>query len=217
MARKRRAFQFNGRPAQTLLPALLSTSASEYADDGITGKLPMAARPQGRLLIAALLGDGVKTVVTYDAKRIGRTQPAFWSFIGLSRDSGIVVFDASGTDLTGSVMGGVNGMLAEMDRDATIARMKAGKAIWRAQGKRTDGRWPYGEHPLVEYAHEREIFKRIHAMRAEGMTHYSIAKTLNSEGLRTRYNCEFWKTFGHCDARCRRTFVKSSLRFQASS
>ena len=80
--------------------------ASEYADDGITGKLPMAARPQGRLLIAALLGDGVKTVVTYDAKRIGRTEPAFWSFIGLCRDSGIVVFDATGTDLTGSVMGG---------------------------------------------------------------------------------------------------------------
>ena len=83
------------------------------------------------------------------------------------------------------------GSSAEMDRDATIARLKAGKAIWRAQGKRTDGRWPYGGHPLVEYAGEREICKRIHAMRAEGKTHYSIAKTLNSEGLRTRYNCEF--------------------------
>src|SRR3989442_369908 len=77
---------------------------TEFVDDGITGKIPMHARPQGRLLIAALLGDGVKTVLCYDAKRIGRTQPAFWSFIGMCRDSRITVLDAAGTDLNGSVM-----------------------------------------------------------------------------------------------------------------
>src|SRR5271169_1205819 len=107
--------------------------AAEYADDGVTGKLPMHARPQGKLLIAALLADGVKTVLCYDAKRIGRTQPAFWSFIGMCRDNGITVLDASGTDLGGSVMGGVNGMLAEMDRDATVARLAAGKRQWRGK------------------------------------------------------------------------------------
>lgn len=52
----------------------------------------------------------------YDAKRIGRTRPAFWSFIGLCRDNGITVLDATRTDLGESVMGGVNGMLAEKDR-----------------------------------------------------------------------------------------------------
>src|SRR5216683_4958133 len=76
---------------------------AEYPDDGVTGKLPMHARPQGKLLIAALLADGIKTVLTYDARRIGRTQPAFWSFIGLCRDNSITVLDAAGTDLTGSV------------------------------------------------------------------------------------------------------------------
>src|ERR1700730_15049753 len=100
---------------------------NEYADDGVPGKLPLHARPAGRFLIAAFLADGVKTVLTYDAKRIGRTQPAFWSFIGMCRDNGIRVLDASGTDLTGSVMGGVNGMLAEMDRYVTVARPAGGK------------------------------------------------------------------------------------------
>src|SRR2546425_12352799 len=120
--------------------------AQEFLDDGITGKLPMHARPAGKLLIAALLGDGVKTVLAYDAKRIGRTQPAFWSFIGMCRDNGITVLDAQGSDLTSSVMGGVNGMLAEMDRDATVARLAAGKKMWRGE-RRGEGRWPYGEHP----------------------------------------------------------------------
>jgi DNA invertase Pin-like site-specific DNA recombinase len=163
---------------------------SEFADDGVTGKLPMHARPQGRLLIAALLGDGVKTVLCYDAKRIGRTQPAFWSFIGMCRDNGITVLDASGTDLTGSVMGGVNGMLAEMDRDATVSRLAAGKKQWRGQ-RRVDGRWPYGEHPSHDYDGEREVVRRIRRMRAEGASSYAIAKTLNGEGTRTRYGCEF--------------------------
>jgi DNA invertase Pin-like site-specific DNA recombinase len=122
---------------------------AEYSDDGVTGKLPMYARPQGKLLIPALLADGIKAVLCYDAKRIGRTQPSFWIFIGLCRDGGITVLDASGTDLTNSVMGGVNGMLAKMNRDATIARLQAGKAFWRGK-KRVEGRHPYGEHPNYE-------------------------------------------------------------------
>lgn len=167
---------------------------NEFADDGVAGKLPMHARPQGRLLIAALLGDGVKTVLTYDAKRIGRTQPAFWSFIGMCRDTGITVLDAAGTDLTGSVMGGVNGMLAEMDRDATVARLAAGKAYWRAAGKRVEGRHPYGQHPDHEYDGERGVVERVKKLKASGQSSYRIARLLNDEGTRTRYGKAFTTT-----------------------
>jgi site-specific DNA recombinase len=164
--------------------------AAEFADDGISGKIPMHARPAGKLLMAALLANGVKTVLCYDAKRIGRTQPAFWSFIGMCRDNGITVLDSSGTDLGGSVMGGVNGMLAEMDRDATVARLAAGKAKWRGI-RRVEGRWPYGEHPSREFDGERAIIERIHKMHADGMTLYGIAKQLTTEGIRTRTQAEF--------------------------
>jgi len=167
--------------------------AAEFPDDGVTGKIPMHARPQGRLLIAALLGDGVKTVLCYDAKRIGRTQPAFWSFIGMCRDNDITVLDSAGTDLTTSVMGGVNGMLAEMDRDATVARLAAGKAYWRGK-KRVEGRWPYGEHPSHDYDAERAVVTRIKALHVSGVSSYAIARALNAEGTRTRYGKEFTTT-----------------------
>ncbi len=166
---------------------------AEFPDDGVTGKLPMHARPQGRLLIAALLRDGVKTVLCYDAKRIGRTQPAFWSFVGMCRDNDITVLDSAGTDLTSSVMGGVNGMLAEMDRDATVARLAAGKAHWRGT-RRVEGRWPYGEHPSHEFDAERAVVERIHDLHASGTSSYAIARTLNAEGTRTRYGKEFTTT-----------------------
>jgi site-specific DNA recombinase len=158
----------------------------EFADDGVTGKINMAARPQGKLLIAALLADGVKHVLCYDAKRIGRTQPAFWNFIGLCRDSGVTVLDSTGTDLGGSVMGGVNGMLSEMDRESTLTRLAAGKAIAKAKGQRTDGAWPFGESPLREHDSERKVVERIIEMHDAGANAYRIAKTLNLEGLRTR-------------------------------
>jgi len=153
----------------------------------------MHARAQGKLLIAALRADCIKTVLCCDAKRIGRTQPSFWSFIGLCRDSGITVLDASGTDLCGSVLGGVNGMLAEMDRDATIARLQAGKAFWRPT-KRVEGRWPYGEHPMREYDGERAVVTRIQGLKQSGVSHYAIAKLLNEEGIQTRYGCQFTTT-----------------------
>jgi len=160
--------------------------AAEFADDGVTGKLPMYARPRGKLLIAALLGDGVKTVLCYDAKRIGRTQPAYWSFIGLCRDNGIAVLDAAGTNLCESVMGGVNGMLAEMDRDATVARLQAGKAHWRGM-KRVEGRWPYGQHPSHDYDAEHAVVGQIRECKASGISSYEIARRLNAQGTRTRY------------------------------
>src|SRR5271155_4186877 len=138
--------------------------AQEFPDDGVTGKLHMHQRPQGKLLIASLLGNGVRTVLCYDAKRIGRTQPAYWSFIGLCRDNNIAVLDANGTNLCESVMGGVNGMLAEMDRDATVARLQAGKKHGRGT-KRVEGRHPYGQPPSHEYDAERAIVARIQMMK----------------------------------------------------
>ena len=108
----------------------------------------------------------------------------------MCRDNGITVLDATGTDLRGSVMGGVNGMLAEMDRDATVARLAAGKSHWRGQ-RRVEGRWPYGEHPDVKYIKEQAIIARIREMHAEGASGYRIAKTLTAKGIRTRYGREF--------------------------
>jgi DNA invertase Pin-like site-specific DNA recombinase len=163
---------------------------AEFADDGVTGKLPMHARPQGKLLIAALLGNGVKVVLCYDAKRIGRTQPAFWSFAGMCRDNGIALLAADGTNLLDSVQGGIHGLMAEMDRDATVARLAAGKRVWRGK-RRVEGRWPFGQHPSHDYDAERALVARIEKMHARGGTLYGIAKQLNAEGIRTRYGKEF--------------------------
>ena len=164
---------------------------AEFADDGVTGKLPMHARPQGKLLIAALLADGVKTVICYDSKRIGRTMQAFWSFGGLCRDNGFALIGADGADLLDTVTGGINAVVAEMDYKATIERLAAGKKIARALGKRVEGRWPYGESPLTANNGERDVIERIYKMKEEGLGLRRIARKLTEEGVRTRNDKEF--------------------------
>jgi site-specific DNA recombinase len=164
--------------------------AAEFVDDGCTGKLPMHSRPQGKLLLAALLADGIKTVLCYDSKRIGRTQPAFWSFIGTARDLGVTVLDKDGADLGDTLRGGFEGLMAEADYKATIERLAAGKRAHRGN-RRVEGRWPYGEHPRHEYDGEREVVRRILKMRAKGESVYAIAKQLNADGVRTRYGKAF--------------------------
>jgi DNA invertase Pin-like site-specific DNA recombinase len=160
-----------------------------FVDDGVSGKkFHLHARPAGKRLIAALLANGVKTVLVYHASRIGRTQPVYWRAIELFRDNGIVVLDPHGTNLCESVMGGVNGMLAEMDYDAIVKRLRDGKKLSRAKdGRRVDGRWPYGQHPDHRYDAEREVVARIKAWEAEGVSRYRITKNLNDEGIKTRY------------------------------
>jgi DNA invertase Pin-like site-specific DNA recombinase len=99
-----------------------------------------------------------------------------------------------GTDLTESVQGGINGLVAEMDRNQTVKRLREGKLYWRKQGKRVEGRWPYGKHPAHEFDAERAVVERIRKMHSKGTSRYQIAKTLNEEGTRTRYGKEFTTT-----------------------
>jgi DNA invertase Pin-like site-specific DNA recombinase len=165
-----------------------------FPDDGWSGKkFHLHARPAGKRLIAALLADGVKTVIVYNASRIGRSQPVYWRAIELFRDNDITVYDAAGTNLCESVMGGVNGMLAEMDHTAIVSRLRAGKNAHRAKDAtaRVDGRWPYGQHPNHKYDAEREVLARMKAWDADGICRYQITKKLNEEGILTRYKKPF--------------------------
>ena len=150
--------------------------------------------PQGKRMMAYLLANGTKTIITYDGKRIGRTQPVYWAFIGMARDTDIRVLDKDGNNLCESVQGGIQGLMSELDHTATVARLQAGKKVHRDRGERVEGRWPYGEHPHVKYAGERAVVTRIGRLRAAGQTCYAIAKTLNREGVRSRYRKIFTPT-----------------------
>jgi len=166
------------------------TICREFVDDGISGTIPMDARPSGAQLVTAVADNHVDAVLVWNGERIGREQPVFWQFIGLCRAKRIEVFDHEGHKLTDPMEGAIYGMTAEMDYRKTIERLAAGKRQWRGQ-KRVDGRWPFGEHPSHDYDREREIVARILKMNADGISAYMICKTLNDEDVTTRYGKQF--------------------------
>jgi DNA invertase Pin-like site-specific DNA recombinase len=165
-------------------------SVREFADDGISGTIPMDERPSGKEMVAAIAANGVEAVLVWNGERIGREQPIFWQFIGLCRAKRMEVFDHEGHKLTDPMEGAIYGMTAEMDYRKIIERLAAGKRQWRGT-KRVDGRWPFGEHPSHEYDREREIVARIQKMAASGVSSYKIAKLLNAERVLTRYDCQW--------------------------
>lgn len=163
----------------------------EFVDDGISGTVPMDERPSGAELVKAIADNGVSAVLVYNGERVGREQPVFWQFIGLCRAKRMEVFDHDGHKLTDPMEGAIYGMTAEMDYRKIIERLAAGKKIARAEGKRTDGRWPYGQHPNHEYDAERIILARIQGFHRAGMSAYAIAKQLKAEGIKTRTGADF--------------------------
>jgi DNA invertase Pin-like site-specific DNA recombinase len=163
----------------------------EFVDDGVSGKVSMFARPAGKLLVAALLANGVKHVLVDKASRIGRSQPVFWAFIGMCRDNGITVLDSNGVNLCESVQAALGGLMSEMEHQQIVGRLARGKEIKRAQGRKTEGQYHYGEHPRVEYAHEREVVAKILKWHSQGQSKYRIVRGLQMEGIKTRHCKEF--------------------------
>ena len=109
----------------------------------------------------------------------------------MARDNGIAVIDKDRVNLCESVQGGIQGLMSELDHQATVARLQAGKAQHRALGKRVEGRWPYGESPYTKHSAEIAVVDRIRKQHASGVSSYAIAKKLNAQGTSTRYGKEF--------------------------
>ncbi|MFY9909274.1 MAG: recombinase family protein [Candidatus Sulfotelmatobacter sp.] len=75
-----------------------------------------------------------------------------------------------------------------------MPRLSAGKTHHAKLGKRVNGRYSYGEHPLREYDSERMVVERIRKMHSEGVSLYAVAEQLNAEVITTRYGHKFWRS-----------------------
>ncbi len=160
-----------------------------YADDGVSGTVPMAERPEGRRLLEDAREGKFTTLLVYKLDRLGRTllvildahdrlQTAHSSLrsarepIDTSTPSGRLIFQM----LAG---------FAEYDRENIRKRTQAG--MHRAfRSGRHFGRIPYGydidetgAFEIVE--HEARVVREIIAAVAAGATLYSEARRLNDE------------------------------------
>jgi site-specific DNA recombinase len=164
-----------------------------YADDGVSGTVPLHERPEGRRLLADAREGKFDTVLVYKLDRLGRTllvivdahdrlqaEPA-----GASLRSAREPIDTSNP--SGRLIFQMLASFAEYDRENIRERTQAGMHRAFRNGKH-GGRIPYGYDVVDESGtfevveHEAHVVREVIANVAAGASLYAEAVRLNDRG-----------------------------------
>lgn len=175
------------RAIQAFVKAKGLVLVETFADEGVSGTVAHNARPAFKKLLAALYGNGVKTVVVEDVDRLGRDAEVTLNAIGDFRRAGFTLLTTKGQELTSSstdsrLKTGMDSVIAEYVRGQLVERLRSARMHKRmTDPKYKEGRKVFGSRPG-----ERDTIARVEQMRASGMTLDDLAATLNAEGIPAR-------------------------------
>lgn len=174
-----------------------------YADEGVSGSVPLAERPEGQH-VAALLEprrgkpNGVDALVVTRLDRLSRGQDAHGLLEWFTNDRGrrhapprLVALDEH-LDMS-SAFGRMAARLrvdfAIFERELIGERTSAALAHRRAEG-RAYGQVPYGwdrdDDTLVPNPDEQAAIVRMRELRDQGHADHAIARALNDEHVPTK-------------------------------
>src|SRR2546422_6472134 len=152
--------------------------ADEYADDGISGTLPLDKRPEGHRLLQDAEAGRFGCVLVYRLTRLGRSLKALidahdiLSRFGVTVRSATEPFDTS-TPI-GTFLFQLLGSLAQLDRAQVLEQLSRGRDRVARNGKWTNGPLPFG------YAldPERCLVPSARLVEALGMTEAEVVQDL---------------------------------------
>jgi site-specific DNA recombinase len=166
--------------------------ADVYADDGVSGTIPLHERPEGRRLLEDAREGKFQTLLVYRLDRLGRSLLVIvdahdrLQAAGVSLRSATEPVDTSTP--SGRLIFQMLASFAEYERETIGERTRAGLHRALRNGKHT-GRIPYGyrlsadEGSLEVVETEARIVREIISNVAEGSTLYGESKRLNDEGV----------------------------------
>src|SRR5215212_985353 len=164
-----------------------------YADDGVSGTIPLHERPEGRRLLEDARAKKFETLLVYRLDRLGRSLLVIVDAHDRLQVSGVSLRSATEpidtSNPSGRLIFQMLASFAEYERETIRERTRAG--LHRAyRGGKHFGAAPYGyrtdDRSLLQVVPEeagivREIIENV----AEGSTLYAEAKRLNDLGLAT--------------------------------
>src|SRR5215211_481905 len=162
-----------------------------YADDGVSGTIPLHERLEGRRLLDDATAGKFDTVLVYRLDRVGRTLLAVIDAHDRLAHGGVALKSATEPLDTSTPAGRlIFQMLAsfsEFERGTIAQRTTDGLHRAFRNGKHL-GTLPYGydidtQGNFVIVPGEAEIVRKVIANIAEGATLYAEAQRLNSEGI----------------------------------
>ena len=165
--------------------------AETYADDGISGTVPLHKRAEGARLLEDAGEGKFQTVLVYKLDRLGRTQLGILNAADRLEGMGIALRSATEHFETvspqGRLMFQMLGSFAEFERASIRERTRDGlHRAWR-NGRQT-GTIPYGytiagDGSLALVPEQAQFVRQIFENIAAGATLYSEVKRLNTVGI----------------------------------
>lgn len=163
----------------------------EYREEAVPGKFDEDQRPAFQAMITDLLGNGCKIIVVESLDRLAREYRVQESLIIYIASKGLQLYSANtGENITEAMMGDpmrralvqIQGILAELDKNMIVAKLRKARQRIRGNGKRCEGRKPFGTKDG-----ESPILDRMRELESYGLPAYRIAEKLNESGSKTRY------------------------------
>jgi site-specific DNA recombinase len=178
--------------------------AGVYADDGVSGTIPLHERPEGRRLLEDAQRGKFNTVLVKKLDRLGRTLLVIVDAHDKLQEAGVALRSATEpidtSNPSGRLIFQMLASFAEYDRENIRERTQAGLRRAFREGKHT-GVVPYGYRVRAEdgrlevVEEEARVVREIFANIAGGSTAYGEAKRLNASGVPTpgwRYRSGKW-------------------------
>jgi site-specific DNA recombinase len=165
--------------------------AEVYADDGVSGTIPLHERPEGRRLLEDAKEGKFEAVLVYKLDRLGRTLLVIVDAHDRLQEAGVALRSATEpidtSTPSGRLIFQMLASFAEYERGTIRERTQAGQRRAFKNGRQM-GAIPYGydiapDNSFVVVEDEARIVREIIANIAGGATLYSEAKRLNDEGV----------------------------------
>ncbi len=167
---------------------------AEYRDEGVSGTRDLDNREGLSDLMARIRANGVRVVLVENATRLARDLMVGEVILREFRDVGARVIAAdSDTDLTAGdddptrkLIRQVLGAVAEFEKSALVAKLRAARVRKRRTTGRCEGRKPFGARSGEDAALARLRALARKPRRGRRLSYAQIAAALNSEAIPTR-------------------------------
>jgi DNA invertase Pin-like site-specific DNA recombinase len=164
----------------------------EHVDAGVSGTKPLGERPGLSLALERAIELEATMLVVEKADRLARDLIEGELILREFRRAAIKVIETEGgTDLTdgdanptAKLIRQVIGAVAEFEKSALVAKLRAARDRKRRSGGHACGAYKFGRHP--EKPEEATTLVRARELRAQGCTLQEVAETLNAEGQASR-------------------------------
>jgi putative DNA-invertase from lambdoid prophage Rac len=166
-----------------------------FVERGVSGSKPLADRPQGAALLAAIKPSD--TIITPKLDRMFRSALDALAVLGDLKERGIALHMIDlGGDVTGNgiskLVFTILSAVAEAERDRTRERVAEVKRDQRTRRRYLGGKPPFGFRvgeagELVADPAQQTAIRRMRSMRAGGMPFRAIATALTAEGVQVSF------------------------------